>query len=226
MRWPNGRRRLGHSHTTQLFMPCWATRFYEQDHRRLRSRSTSVQRRFPRRTRWAVTIWPGSSRPLLMLQFAMEIGQSSSRKRLSDSPAAKIPITSEPLPLRSLKLAISVRRKKLPGRLCKEPRGGATPLWPTRFRMKSHFMSSACRITSKASALKVKHLPRHAQERDVYSIMPSQPTKLRMSGMFERSRLILPTGKCNADRTEHGGAPEIRGILLETTFVDDASLGC
>ena len=110
----------------------------------------SVQRRFPRRTRWAVTIWPGSSRPLLMLQFAMEIGQSSSRKRLSDSPAAKIPITSEPLPLRSPKLAISVRPKKLLGRLCKQPRGGATPLWPTRFGMKSHFMSSACRITSKA----------------------------------------------------------------------------
>jgi Tfp pilus assembly protein PilF len=44
MRWPNGRRRLGHSHTTRLFMPCWATRFYKQDHRRLRSRSTSVQR--------------------------------------------------------------------------------------------------------------------------------------------------------------------------------------
>ena len=133
-----------------ITMPCWATRFYERDHRRLRSPSTSVQRRFPRRTRWAVTIWPGSSRPLLMLQFAMEIGQSSSRKRLSDSPAAKIPITSEPLPLRSLKLAISLRRKKLLGRLCKQPRGGATPLWPARFGMKSHFMNSACRITSKA----------------------------------------------------------------------------
>ena len=64
------------------------------------------------------------------------------------------------------------------------------------------------------------------QERDVYSIMPNQPMKLRRSGMFERSRLILPTGKCNADRTEHGGTAEIRGILLETTFVDDASLGC
>ena len=44
--------------------------------------------------------------------------------------------------------------------------------------------------------------------------------------MFEQSRLILPTGKCNADRTEHGGTPEIRGILLDTTFVDDGSPGC
>jgi hypothetical protein len=58
------------------------------------------------------------------------------------------------LPLRSLKLAISVRRKKLLGRLCKQPRGGATPLWPTRFGMKSHFMSSACRITSKSLAFR------------------------------------------------------------------------
>src|SRR5262245_37226340 len=151
MRWLNGRRRLGHSHTTPLSTPYSATRFYERDHRRLRSRSTITQRGFPRRTHWVVTIWPGSWRPLLMLQFAMGIGQLSSPKRPSDSPAAKIPITSELLLLLSLRLVISVRRKKLLGRLCKRLSFGATPAWSMRFGTTWHSTNWTCRTTNNGS---------------------------------------------------------------------------
>jgi len=116
----------------------------------MQSPSTSMQRGSLPKTLCLSTIWLGSSRPPRMLRFAMGIEQLSSLNRPFDSLAARIPIICAPLRLLSQRAAVSPRRKKLLGRHCKRPRGAATPLWPTRFRMKSHSTSWACPITSKA----------------------------------------------------------------------------
>ena len=93
----------------------------------MQSPNTSMQRGSLPMTLCLATIWLGSSRPPRMLRFAMVIEQSSSLNRPCDFLAAKIPIICAPLRLLSQRAAVSLRRKKLLGRHCKQPRGEATP---------------------------------------------------------------------------------------------------
>ena len=61
-------------------------------------------------------------------------------------PMAKIRTVYERSQLLALKVAVSWKLKKLRGGRSEQPNSWTTARWSTRFAMKSHSTSSACRI--------------------------------------------------------------------------------
>src|SRR5207237_6608614 len=117
----------------------WATRFYEENYRKMQSPSTSVRRGSLAKTLWLATIWLGSSRPPRMLQFAMGLEQSSSPNRPCDFLAAKILIICAPSRLLAQGGAVSPRREKLLGGRCSQAGCVESSLCTSPFGMESYF---------------------------------------------------------------------------------------
>src|SRR5262249_54061284 len=96
--------------------------------------------------RCLVTIWRGSSRPPLMLQFAMETEQWNSPTKPCVFRTARIPLIYERWPLLAPRPACSLKHRRLPRERYEKPSSVATLVWATRFAMKSHCTNSACRF--------------------------------------------------------------------------------